>query len=429
MIEQTLKTGEIRSCDRLLRLLICGFAALLIAGSLISLNREKRILVVRDAPVAKPGFVSREGTHFVLDGKPLFIAGVNNHYLTFGSSSEVVRVLDDAAAMGANVVRTFIQPVIGSPDGGAPRTIWDWRKRANSSDLGVHGTYLIYWDASRNAMALHEGPNGMQKLDFLVNEAQKRNLRLIVAFLDFWDYTGGAQQMRAWYGSEDKNSFFFRDERTKRDYKDLLRSVLLRVNTLSGLTYKDDPTIFAWELMNEAEIKPETLLYGWIAEMSAYVKSIDENHMVTSGQANVDNHLSDIKIRTIDFATWHGYPVYYNQTVNDLDKLIREYCKIAAKAQKPVLLEEFGYARSNPDQVSAYQQWLDTIYHNPDCAGWAVWRLVSRQDDSRYPRDDHDQFDVHNDGGALWSVLRDAAHRLLRKNKTLTVKGKVPNGT
>lgn len=47
------------------------------------------------------------------------MAGVNNHYLTFGSSAEVTRVLDDATAMGANVVRTFLQPVIGSLDGGA----------------------------------------------------------------------------------------------------------------------------------------------------------------------------------------------------------------------------------------------------------------------------------------------------------------------
>jgi hypothetical protein len=42
------------------------------------------------------------------------MAGVNNHYLTFGSAVEVTRVLDDAVAIGANVVRTILQPVIGS---------------------------------------------------------------------------------------------------------------------------------------------------------------------------------------------------------------------------------------------------------------------------------------------------------------------------
>ena len=44
-----------------------------------------------------------------MDGKTFFVTGVNNHYLTFGSHDEVTDVLD-AAAMGANVVRTFLQP-------------------------------------------------------------------------------------------------------------------------------------------------------------------------------------------------------------------------------------------------------------------------------------------------------------------------------
>jgi mannan endo-1,4-beta-mannosidase len=378
---------------------ICGFA-LAAPG--------KQVIAAGDG-AREHGFVGREGTHFVLDGKPFFVAGVNNHYLTFGSQSEVVRVLDDAVAMGANVVRTFIQPVIGSPTGSVPPTIWDWRQRAYSSDLGVHGTYLVYWDASRNAMALNDGPNGLEKLDFLVDEARKRNLKLIIAFLDFWDFTGGAQQMRAWYGSEDKHTFFFQDERTKDNYKSLVRSILTRLNTVTGTVYRDDPTIFAWELMNEPYIEPKTLLFSWIGEMSSYVKSLDRKHMVTSGQANVDNHLSDITIPSIDFATWHGYPIYYNQTVNDMDKLIVDYCRIAAEAKKPVLLEEFGYARSNPDQAAAYSQWISTIDKNPDCAGWLVWRLVSPQDDLRYPKDEHDQFDVHNDGGPLWNALRAGA--------------------
>lgn len=30
-----------------------------------------------------------------------------------------------------------------------------------------------------------------------------------------------------------------------------MQTVLNRVNTFNNITYKDDPTIFAWELMNE----------------------------------------------------------------------------------------------------------------------------------------------------------------------------------
>jgi mannan endo-1,4-beta-mannosidase len=54
-------------------------------------------------------FIKTSGTDFTVDGRPFFVTGVNNHYLTFGSQDEVTRVLDDAMAMGANVVRTFLR--------------------------------------------------------------------------------------------------------------------------------------------------------------------------------------------------------------------------------------------------------------------------------------------------------------------------------
>jgi mannan endo-1,4-beta-mannosidase len=359
-------------------------------------------------------FVRASGTAFSVDGKSFFVTGVNNHYLTFGSRDEVTRVLDDAVAMGANVVRTFLQPTIGSLDGSVA-TIWNWRSGADASDLGVRGAYLLYWDPHESGMAINDGPNGMEKVDFLIAEAGKRRLRLIIAFQDFWAYAGGAQQMRAWYGSRDKSGFFFDDPRTKRDYRTWVSHVVQRVNSLTGLAYRDDPTIMAWELMNEGNAHPETLRLAWTAEMSAYVKSLDPNHLVSSGHANIaaklSERLSDLTIQTLDFGTWHGYPLYYKLTVQQFNDIITEYCQLGASAMKPVLLEEFGYARSNPDAAEVYATWLDTLSRDPNCAGWIVWRLVSRQDSGRYPVDEHDQFDIRNDGSPIWNVLQAAATR------------------
>src|SRR5690606_33371013 len=120
---------------------------------------------------------------------------------------------------------------------------------------------------------------------------------------------------------------------------------------------------------------------------------------------------ADITIPSLDFGTWHGYPLSAGLTVRQFDKAISESCRIASRAGKPVLLEEFGSARSHRDAAEAYAQWLDTLARDRDCGGWLVWRLVSLQDHGRYPADEHDQFDIRNDASPLWNVLKAAAAR------------------
>lgn len=363
----------------------------------------------KEAPASD--FVRRAGLGFTLNGGPYRVAGVNNHYLAFGSREEVTRVLDDAVAMHANVVRTFLQPVIGSLDGSVP-TIWNWRSTSSASDLGVDGAYFLSWDSANKRMAFNDGESGLGRFDFVVAEAKKRNLKLLVSFLDFWGYTGGAQQMSAWYGSRDKYTFFAADPRTRQDYKDWVRHVLLRENALTGLLYKDDPTIFAWDLMNEPDIHPIPLLVTWVTEMAAYVKSIDSKHLLTTGHANMSDPFADLDVPLIDFGTWHGYASYAKISHSRFDDLIHKNCALAEDHGKPLILEEFGVPRSDPDQAHAYRLWLDTIRDEPACPGWVVWRLVSRQKDGTFPKDETDQFDIHNDGSPTWQVLQDAAAAL-----------------
>jgi mannan endo-1,4-beta-mannosidase len=359
------------------------------------------------------GYVTTDGTRFLLDGRTFRVAGVNNHYLTFGSDEEVRRVLDDAVAMNANVVRTFIQPVIGSPDGRVP-TIWNSKSEAEVSNLGTRGGYMLSFDPDKGAMVPNDGPNGLQRVDFVLAEAGKRGLKVIVALLDFWAYTGGAQQMSAWYGSTDKYTFFANDARTRRDYRAWIGHVLKRVNTLTGVAYVDDPTVFAWELMNEPDIHPAPLLREWISDMSAQIKSLAPRHLVSTGHANMASPMTELEVETVDFGTWHGYASYAKLTRPGFQKLIGEFCSVAARARKPVLLEEFGAPRSDPDQADAYRLWLSTLRTNPDCAGWVVWRLVSRQDHGRFPEDEHDKFDIRNDDGPTWRALRDEALAMQR---------------
>jgi mannan endo-1,4-beta-mannosidase len=90
-------------------------------------------------------------------------------------------------------------------------------------------------------------------------------------------------------------------------------------------------TTFAWELMNEPECQADPsgdTLQEWIVEMAAYVKSLDQNHLLTVGtegfyaksngklKINPNSYASTLGtdfIRNhmapgIDFATAHAYP-------------------------------------------------------------------------------------------------------------------------
>ena len=49
----------------------------------------------------------------------------------------------------------------------------------------------------------------------------------------------------------ERHALFFTDADSKRIYKESVKYTLLRRNSVNGRTYKDDPTIFSWGLLNE----------------------------------------------------------------------------------------------------------------------------------------------------------------------------------
>ena len=68
--------------------------------------------------------------------------------------------------------------------------------------------------------------------------------------------------------------------------------ILTRVNTITNVTYSQDPTIFAIELANEPHttdnyeknhnMQPGSLIKGWIKEVVAHTRTLDKNHMVSA---------------------------------------------------------------------------------------------------------------------------------------------------
>ncbi|MCX6806824.1 MAG: cellulase family glycosylhydrolase [Candidatus Berkelbacteria bacterium] len=146
--------------------------------------------------------------------------------------------------------------------------------------------------------------------------AKKYNIRILFTFVDQHDnLTGGIREIAR--NCAVGNSAFFSDNCPRNMMKEIIEKFTNR--------YKDDPAIFAWELTNEAyEINGGWRTRTWLTEMGDYLKSIDPNHMLSSGifggiwfthnyqDAWNGNNNNDFVTAgmpdSIDLLTWHGYP-------------------------------------------------------------------------------------------------------------------------
>ena len=85
-------------------------------------------------------------------------------------------------------------------------------------------------------------------LDYVLDEARKRGIRLILSFTDNWSSIGGVDQYVNWSSTARTHEDFFSDRQSRRMYINNVEKIISRVNTINGRTYRDDPTIMAWNL-------------------------------------------------------------------------------------------------------------------------------------------------------------------------------------
>ncbi|KAF7844874.1 mannan endo-1,4-beta-mannosidase 4-like [Senna tora] len=259
----------------------------------------------------------------------------------------------------------------------------------------------------------------LKGLDFVVSEAGKYGVRLIMTLVNNWSDYGGKSQYIQWarnsgqYISNDDD--FFTHPVIKQYYKNHIKAVLTRNNTITGVTYKDDPAIFAWELINEPRSQYDysgKIIQDWVSEMAAYVKSIDNKHLLEVGLEGFygesvperkeinpgyevgTDFISNNQVPEIDFATIHLYPDQWVPSADEagqsafVEKWVQAHIKDADKVlQKPILLSEFGKSsRSSGYSVDKrdnyYQTLYDFIYNSArsggSCAGGLFWQLMSQ---------------------------------------------------
>lgn len=211
-----------------------------------------------------------------------------------------------------------------------------------------------------------EGPGvfnetAFRALDKAVQLAEQYNIRLIISFIDGRSHWGGPGDYAAFRGKT--ASAFWSDAQLKADFKATIAHLVNRTNFYTGVQYKNNKTIFAWQLGNEL-----SCTYAWSSEMAAYVKSLDANHLVASGHYVKEQeipaaYLTDANIDIIDphYYGYHGYP--------SLLAKLNEHVAITA-GNRPMIVGEFGM-----DTTAAFTNLMEGIIANPNVAGGMLWNL------------------------------------------------------
>ncbi|KAF8153884.1 glycoside hydrolase [Crassisporium funariophilum] len=374
----------------------------------------------RGSPSVPQGFVTTKGNQFQLDGKPFAFVGANSYWLPLLTTKDDVDATFKAMqSSGVKVLRTWgFNAINGSELAGALKS-------------GL--TYYQVWNS--NQWVLNDGPQGLQRLDYVIETAGKFGIK-------------GTELYINWIaGAGNTHDVFYSNPKIIASYQRYVTTIVNR--------YKSSPNIFAWELMNEARclgdlpsgpncVPGTELLTKWYKQQSDFVRALDSHHMITTGgeghfflknnpalatdynydgQAGEDFDL-ELTLENIDFGTYHLYPESWSNFPNGLTTAkdwgltwIQDHANSAKKAGKPVVLEEFGVA----DKAATYTAWVDLALSTQH--GIMPWqfgmlglkedggnRLIKYADALINGASPNDGFAIYKNNTAVFDIFTNAAN-------------------
>jgi mannan endo-1,4-beta-mannosidase len=288
---------------------------------------------------AATSFVQRSGSTLTVNGVPVRFAGANIYWLGIDRSAGVYTYptkfrIDDAMAtareMGAGVIRSHAAISTGC-------------------SLCIEPSLNTFNDSA------------FQGLDYAVYSARVHHLRLILPLVDNYHYyRGGKHNFTDWAGvTEDK---FYSNQRVIGYYETYISHILNHVDPYTGLAYKNDPTLAAWETGNEL-----TAPANWTSLISSYIKSIAPNQLVVDGNYGINStHLS---ISTVDIYSDHFYPPNTSRMLSD--------AKTVKAANKVFYVGEYDWTGQNGGSDLA--SFLNAI-QTSTASGDTYWSLFEHND-------------------------------------------------
>ncbi|HEX8746611.1 MAG TPA: cellulase family glycosylhydrolase [Pyrinomonadaceae bacterium] len=340
------------------KLLIAAFIILLLGAAILFASQ------LRSSSGQPPrGFVTTRGARFFVDGRPFRFAGANVAIMFKDEDrARMPETLRAAASDGLKVIR-----------------VWAYGE-GGEADVGPVGGDRHDWPRT-HPFRFKPGEwneEAFVHLDKVLAEAERNNLRVQLCLVNWWRDTGGVTQYLRWAGITDaaderqpfginveRAMLFYTNETARRLFREHVEKIVTRRNTVTGRLYREDPTIMSYELMNEAQA-PTNRWHerrAWVAEMSAFIKSLDANHLVTPGTWGYRNSwerrawLEEHSLPAIDFCDVHNYPRDDLDSFVDSPEAMKRFIDNRAAAsysiRKPLVMGEFGMG---PEGYNGFSQ-------------------------------------------------------------------------
>ena len=300
---------------------------------------------------------------FVRDGKPYYFVGANFWYgAILGSEGEggnrerLHKELDFLKSIGINNLRVLV----GADGENGIKT------RVEPSLQVAPGVY---------------NDTILAGLDYFMNELRERDMTAVLYLNNSWEWSGGYSVYLQWSGHGDAVvpavdgwpaymeyvKQFPQSDSAKALFANHVNYIVSRTNRYNQIKYVDDPTIMSWQIGNEPRAfsdENKEPFARWMADVAAQIKSLDPNHMVSSGSegswgCEMDMNLFE-KIHAdpnINYLNIHIWPYNWSWVKADslkellprakenTKKYIDDHIVIARKYSKPIVLEEFGFPR------------------------------------------------------------------------------------
>lgn len=314
-------------------------------------------------------FVRVDGTRFMLGAEPFYFVGANLHVMHGPDARpRAEETIAAAAADGLRVARVW---ALGEDLPEAP----EWK---------------------RLDFLFRAGPGGWQErayeqLDRVIVAAAKHGLKLVVVLSNKWADYGGIPMYLRWAGHKDVEAYgyadrFFTDPRVKAWFLEHVLRIVGRTNALSGVAYRDDPTIMTWELQNELRGTPEAAeaRRRWFVEMAREVRRIDPRHLVVPGTIGYDLEVERAdwiamgRLPEASYCDQHIYPQTHLRStgLRNLQRYIDDRVQLAHHViGKPIVFGEFGFSifENQPrERARWHARFLERVFYDGG-NGAMVW--------------------------------------------------------